>query len=180
MMRPVHRSARSGWRLRMHQQCRWTTTDTRRVETRDIARVYTYAIVFAYPSLCPSSFTRELSSGSPLCTNLRDNWFMIEPRIQTRPIYILMCRRSQFTTDRECRSIMSVRRCCDEIHRNRATNGVLFAIDSFHLCDEQPTKFSTELSAGQFRRIYFPTNRYIVYRIDRNFIQRISLHVSIS
>lgn len=50
------------------------------------------------PSLCPSSFTRELSSRSSLCTNPRGNWFMIEPRIQTRPIYILIRRRSQFAT----------------------------------------------------------------------------------
>lgn len=74
--------------------------------------------LFANPSLCPSSFTRGLSSRSSLCTNLRGNWFMIEPRIQTRPIYILICRRSQFTTDRDV-ALLCHRRCCDEIHRNR-------------------------------------------------------------
>lgn len=44
--------------------------------------------------LCSSSFTRELS---PLCTNPRGNWFMMEPRIQTRPSCILICRRYQGT-----------------------------------------------------------------------------------
>lgn len=43
---------------------------------------------------------------------------MIEPRIQTRPIYILICRRSQFTTDCDV-ALLCHRRCCAEIHRNQ-------------------------------------------------------------
>jgi len=63
--------------------------------------------------LYSSSFTCELS---PLCTNPRGNWFMMEPRIQTRPSCILICRRYQGTR-RACSVSPLCRWRCNEVHR---------------------------------------------------------------
>lgn len=56
----------------------------------------------------PSIARAFVARSSALCARIRaGNWFMIEPRIQTRPIYILIRRRSQLATTRSrCPSVI--------------------------------------------------------------------------